>query len=497
MRLEFNKTNLMMTSAVSAGKMTIDAAYDVEAMVRNLDFIHLMSYDLHGTWEQYAHHHSPLYAHELDKGDNTFLNVDWAVKYWLKMGVPASKLVMGIGLYGRCFTLASAAQHKVYSPAPQPGIPGPYTREPGVLGYNEICEQEAHNLEVTMEEEEKEEIGNNIYQNEQGNKELEENSDDVGRVTNNIGERMKRSLYLIQVWNENSQNNSRMESVGTPPASKNYSDVFEYVDDNEEGGAIDENYIVKTLYRNKRILENKVGIHRKSGFAGNNGNTWEYDHGSARYDQTENVKMTGNKAYESIKTNSKNENEKQGEKYKYAIKGDTPENAINRENEGWTIVRDKNMISPYAYRERQWCGYDDIQSATIKAEYIIKLGLAGAMVWSIDTDDFHGKCNGTQTFPLITTIRTILRDGKPIPTLPPTTTSVTTVNPNTTSTSVTTTTSVPPSTPPPSAICHREGLNADPEGDCTIFYNCHAVSLNESGLYQKVYIFTEVFPTTD
>lgn len=34
-----------------------------------------MTYDFHGTWEQYAHHHSPLYAYARDKGTNLELNV--------------------------------------------------------------------------------------------------------------------------------------------------------------------------------------------------------------------------------------------------------------------------------------------------------------------------------------------------------------------------------------------------------------------------------------
>lgn len=129
------------------------------------------------------------------------------------------------------------------------------------------------------------------------------------------------------------------------------------------------------------------------------------------------------------------------------------------------------MISPYAYKERQWCGYDDVQSVetkvelhyqkymiwprmvysgysvcityitifahlskihiSIQASYIVSLGLAGAMVWSIETDDFHGNCHAGP-FPLITTIRTVLRDGKPIPTPTPPPTPTPTPEPETT-----------------------------------------------------------------
>ena len=48
MRPLFDKHGLLLTAAVSAGKSTIDKAYDVPVMSRTLDFINVMSYDFHG-----------------------------------------------------------------------------------------------------------------------------------------------------------------------------------------------------------------------------------------------------------------------------------------------------------------------------------------------------------------------------------------------------------------------------------------------------------------
>ncbi len=48
MRAEFDKHDLLLTAAVSAGKSTIDQAYDVPVMAETLHFINLMSYDYHG-----------------------------------------------------------------------------------------------------------------------------------------------------------------------------------------------------------------------------------------------------------------------------------------------------------------------------------------------------------------------------------------------------------------------------------------------------------------
>ena len=48
MRPVFDQHGLLITAAVSAGKNTIDKAYDVPTMSQTLDYINVMSYDFHG-----------------------------------------------------------------------------------------------------------------------------------------------------------------------------------------------------------------------------------------------------------------------------------------------------------------------------------------------------------------------------------------------------------------------------------------------------------------
>ena len=46
--------------------------------------------------------------------------------------------------------------------------------------------------------------------------------------------------------------------------------------------------------------------------------------------------------------------------------------------------------------------------ACLQAEYIERLGLAGAFIWSLDMDDFSGLC-GSGRYPLLTAVSRSLR----------------------------------------------------------------------------------------
>jgi chitinase len=71
---------------------------------------------------------------------------------------------------------------------------------------------------------------------------------------------------------------------------------------------------------------------------------------------------------------------------------------------GLTVVKDNVVKSPYGYKGQDWIGFDDQDSLKYKVNKLIKgQGLAGAMFWALDLDDFKGVC-GEGKYPLITAV---------------------------------------------------------------------------------------------
>ncbi|XP_041371550.1 proteoglycan 4-like [Gigantopelta aegis] len=239
------KERLLLAAAVAAGVKIAESAYEVTIINKYLDFINVMSYDLHGSWSKTLGINAPLYPDPDNQDPKGGLSVssfgfqDNIVKDWLRMGATRDKLVVGIAMYGRSFTLCSGSQVNVGDKNCGPGKPAPFTREKGFISYYEVI--------------------------------------------------------IILVF----------------------------------------------------VSEDPV----------------------------------------TIKDRLKN---------------------------GWTRVWSSSQMVPYAYsaKEKQWVGYDDIQSVQLKAQYIKQNKLAGAMMWSIDLDDFANIGTKGKVFPLTRAIRAVLEDSE-------------------------------------------------------------------------------------
>ncbi|KAL3875564.1 hypothetical protein ACJMK2_033505 [Sinanodonta woodiana] len=134
------KPPLLLTAAVAAGKSQIYTAYDVGEICRYIDFINVMTYDLHGSWEDHTGHNSPLFPHAMETGDGRYLNLAWASNYWHQTGCPKHKLNIGLAMYGRSFTLSNPSNNDVMASARGTGEAGQFTKEGGFLSYYEVCQ---------------------------------------------------------------------------------------------------------------------------------------------------------------------------------------------------------------------------------------------------------------------------------------------------------------------------------------------------------------------
>ncbi|CAK1548864.1 unnamed protein product [Leptosia nina] len=136
----FEPKGYILTAALGAGKETMDAAYDLSKLSRYLDFIHMMCYDYHGTWDGVVGANAPLRG----TNDQDFLSLEYTIKYMLSHGVSPYKMVLGLPMYGRNFILENPGVKKILfgvTTAKSQGFAGPFTKEAGFMGYNEICSE--------------------------------------------------------------------------------------------------------------------------------------------------------------------------------------------------------------------------------------------------------------------------------------------------------------------------------------------------------------------
>jgi chitinase len=91
------KTYLLSIAARAAGRFILDS--NLLESIQYLDYINLMTYDFHGSWENMTDFNSPLY----DDGGNQ-ASMDATVTIFIKAGIDAADLNLGLAFYGRGWT---------------------------------------------------------------------------------------------------------------------------------------------------------------------------------------------------------------------------------------------------------------------------------------------------------------------------------------------------------------------------------------------------------
>ncbi|KAG7139201.1 Chitotriosidase-1 like protein [Verticillium longisporum] len=102
--------------------------------IEYVDFINVMSYDLHGVWDRDNPIGSHIYGH------TNLTEMSLAFDLFWRNDVSAGKLNMGLGFYGRAFQLADPACNKPGCVFKGGAKKGACSGESGILSYREIME---------------------------------------------------------------------------------------------------------------------------------------------------------------------------------------------------------------------------------------------------------------------------------------------------------------------------------------------------------------------
>lgn len=128
------RAELLLSAAVyysaDAFLSGLQRSYPSGSISKNLDWINIMNYDYHGAWDPTL---TGAHAALFDPKSN--VSTSYGVQSWIRSGVPLSKLIMGLPLYGRTWQLKDPRSYSIGAPAVDVG-PGP--DKTGVLTYAEV-----------------------------------------------------------------------------------------------------------------------------------------------------------------------------------------------------------------------------------------------------------------------------------------------------------------------------------------------------------------------
>jgi chitinase len=110
--MELRKTlgeKYVLTFAAGGFQEFLDDSVDWLAVMKNVDWVNIMSYDLINGNSSGTGHHTALYSNPLQKE-----STHNAVQYLINLGVPSSKIVIGAAFYARVWENVSAENNGLY-----------------------------------------------------------------------------------------------------------------------------------------------------------------------------------------------------------------------------------------------------------------------------------------------------------------------------------------------------------------------------------------------
>lgn len=104
------------------------------AAVDHVDWVNVMSYDLHGVWDATNPIGNTVLSH------TNLTEIKLALDLFWRNSIPANKLNLGVGFYGRSFQLSDPSCSQPGCQFKGGALPGPCTANSGTLAYFEIMD---------------------------------------------------------------------------------------------------------------------------------------------------------------------------------------------------------------------------------------------------------------------------------------------------------------------------------------------------------------------
>ncbi|MDR7371407.1 glycoside hydrolase family 18 protein [Flavobacterium aquidurense] len=101
--------NYELSFAAGGFQKYLDQSVDWKAVMPLVNRVNIMSYDLVNGYSKVTGHHTPLYSTNKEEE-----SVDKAVTYFLKLGIPAEKLVIGAAFYTRTWKNVANINNGLY-----------------------------------------------------------------------------------------------------------------------------------------------------------------------------------------------------------------------------------------------------------------------------------------------------------------------------------------------------------------------------------------------
>lgn len=120
--------------------------FDIKSIEPVVDWFQVMTYDLHGTWDS-----TDPYIGAIVNAHTNLTEIDQTLDLLWRNQIDPAKVNMGIGFYGRSFTLSDPSCSTAGCPFSAGGKPGPCTASAGTLSYSEINDIVAAGAKTTVD----------------------------------------------------------------------------------------------------------------------------------------------------------------------------------------------------------------------------------------------------------------------------------------------------------------------------------------------------------